>query len=98
MTAHACSYDAGVHTATRTHRIPHTPRWICAAGYQNLNKHPTWQVTLSELFPFLKQIQLPLYCMKDQLSIEIHFSDEARRYWLRHAVGVPAAALTSAGR
>ena len=28
MTAHACSYDAGVHTATRTHRIPHTPRWI----------------------------------------------------------------------
>ena len=39
----------------------------------------------------MKQIQLPLYCMKDQLSIEIHFSDEARRYWLRHTVGVPAA-------
>lgn len=26
--SHTCSYDAGVHTATRTHRIPHTPRWI----------------------------------------------------------------------
>ena len=29
--------------------------------YQNLENSPTWQVTLSELFPFLKKIQLPLY-------------------------------------
>ena len=52
-------------------------------GYQNLNSQPTWQVTLSELFPFMKQIQLPLYCMKDQLSIEIHFAPVANRYWYK---------------
>ena len=58
-------------------------------AYQNLDKQPTWQVTLSELFPFLKQIQLPLYCMKDQLSIEIHFAPQSQRYWLRKSeVGV----------
>ena len=51
--------------------------------YQNLDNQPTWQVTLSELFPFLKQIQLPLYCMKDQLSIEIHFAPVGDRYWYR---------------
>ena len=51
--------------------------------YQNLQKQPTWQVTLSQLFPFLKQIQLPLYCMKDQLSIEIHFAPAANRSWYK---------------
>jgi len=52
-------------------------------GYQNLDQQPTWQITLSELFPFLKQIQLPLYCMKDQLSIEIHFADQTNRGWYK---------------
>jgi hypothetical protein len=54
-------------------------------AYQSLDHQPTWQVTLSELFPFLKQIQLPLYCMKDQLSIEIHFAPQSQRYWLRQS-------------
>ena len=52
-------------------------------SYQNLTQQPTWQITLSELFPFLKQIQLPLYCMKDQLSIEIHFAPIGKRSWYR---------------
>lgn len=49
--------------------------------YQSLNKAPTWQIALSDLFPWLKTVQLPLYCMKDQLSIELYFAPAANRYW-----------------
>ena len=48
-----------------------------------MDKEPTWQITLSDLFPWLKQTQLPLYCMKDQISIELYFAPAANRYWLQ---------------
>lgn len=35
---------------------------------------PTWQVALSDLFPFLKTNQLPLYMMKEPVNLEMVFS------------------------
>jgi hypothetical protein len=34
-------------------------------------KRPTWQISISDLFPFLKVHQLPLYMMKEQISLEL---------------------------
>ena len=38
---------------------------------------PTWQIALSDLFPFLKTNQLPLYMMKEQITLELVLTDEA---------------------
>jgi hypothetical protein len=38
---------------------------------------PTFQIALSDLFPFLKTNQLPLYMMKEQISLELVLTDEA---------------------
>jgi hypothetical protein len=35
---------------------------------------PTWQIALSDLFPFLKTNQLPLYMMKEPVNLELVFS------------------------
>ncbi len=35
---------------------------------------PTWQMSLSELCPFLKMNQLPLYMIKEQVSLELTFT------------------------
>ncbi len=35
---------------------------------------PTFQLSLSELCPFLKMNQLPLYMIKEQVSLELHFT------------------------
>ena len=37
----------------------------------------TFQIALSDLFPFLKTNQLPLYMMKEQISLELVLTDEA---------------------
>jgi hypothetical protein len=34
---------------------------------------PVFQIALSELFPMLKQTQLPLFMMEEQVSVELHF-------------------------
>jgi hypothetical protein len=34
-------------------------------------KRPTWQISISDLFPFLKVHQLPLYMMTEQISLEL---------------------------
>lgn len=47
--------------------------------YANIKNSPVFQIALSELFPMLKQTQLPLYMMKEQVSIELHFSDATER-------------------
>jgi len=43
-----------------------------ASGAQN-----GWQVSLSEICPFLKMNQLPLFMIKEQVSLEIHFTKDA---------------------
>jgi len=44
-----------------------------------LQHSPVFQIALADLFPMLKQTQLPLYMMKEQVSIELHFSDATDR-------------------
>jgi hypothetical protein len=44
-----------------------------------LENSPVFQIALADLFPMLKQTQLPLYMMKEQVSIELHFSDVTDR-------------------
>jgi hypothetical protein len=39
--------------------------------WADINANPVFQIALSDLFPMLKATQLPLYMMKEQVSIEI---------------------------
>ena len=38
-----------------------------------------FQIAINDLFPFLKMNQLPLYIMKEQIDIELHFATELKR-------------------
>ena len=40
---------------------------------------PTWQIALSDLFPFLKTNQLPLYMMKEQISLELVLTEPSAK-------------------
>ena len=40
---------------------------------------PVWQISLNDLFPFLKLNQLPLYMIKEDIDIELHFAEEKLR-------------------
>tara|TARA_R110000824_G_scaffold103784_2_gene246472 strand:- start:3006 stop:4451 length:1446 start_codon:yes stop_codon:yes gene_type:complete len=48
--------------------------------WQDLKNAPLFQIALADLFPMLKQTQLPLYMMEEQVSIELTFTsvDEQR--------------------
>jgi len=41
--------------------------------WANIKNNPQFQIALSDLFPMLKQTQLPLYMMQEQVSIELTF-------------------------
>lgn len=41
--------------------------------WADIKNSPVFQIALSELFPMLKQTQLPLYMMQEQVSVELHF-------------------------
>lgn len=55
--------------------------------FANIANSPVFQIALSELFPMLKQTQLPLYMMKEQVSIELHFADAGERAQSASGVG-----------
>jgi hypothetical protein len=40
-----------------------------------------FQINLSDLFPLLKQQQLPLFMMKEQVTVELEFEPNAGRMW-----------------
>ena len=40
---------------------------------------PVYQIALNDLFPFLKMNQLPLYMMREELDIELHFAGNSSR-------------------
>jgi hypothetical protein len=46
---------------------------------------PQFSIALSDLFPFLKQQQLPLFMMKEQITIELEFEDNTNRMWFTGA-------------
>lgn len=47
--------------------------------FANIANSPVFQIALADLFPMLKQTQLPLYMMKEQVSIELFFADQDDR-------------------
>ena len=51
---------------------PSTPDLV-VHNWADIKNSPVFQIALSELFPMLKQTQLPLYMMQEQVSVELHF-------------------------
>jgi hypothetical protein len=47
---------------------------VAVQGFQTLGYNPTFQVNLSDLFPFLKTSQLPLYMMNEPVSLELFWT------------------------
>ena len=41
-----------------------------------------FQISLSDLFPFLRQQQIPLYMLKEQVTLTLEFADRAERIWV----------------
>ena len=48
-------------------------------SWQILSNAPVFQITINDLFPFLKMNQLPLYMMREEISIELHFAPHDER-------------------
>tara|TARA_R110000824_G_scaffold242320_2_gene430989 strand:+ start:2953 stop:4368 length:1416 start_codon:yes stop_codon:yes gene_type:complete len=44
-----------------------------------LEHEPTYQISLSDLCPFLKQTQLPLFMFEEEIFLEITYTDQDRR-------------------
>jgi hypothetical protein len=54
---------------------------VIIQAYNNLANTPTYQIRLVDMFPWLGQIQLPLYLMKEQCAIELFFeTNNKKRY------------------
>ena len=50
-------------------------------SFIELKNSAQFQINLSDLFPFLKFQQLPLYMLAEQVTIELEFSSNAKRMW-----------------
>ena len=48
-------------------------------NFQTLGYNPQFQITLSDLFPFLKTSQLPLYMMKEPVSLELFWTPKSEK-------------------
>ncbi len=59
---------------------PSEPGSVYVAPFQTIGYNPQFQVNLSDLFPFLKTSQLPLYMMKEPVSLELFWVDNLKRY------------------
>jgi hypothetical protein len=64
-------------------------------GYIERNAESQFALSLSDLFPFLRQQQLPLFMMKEQITIELEFEDNAKRMWFVSA-GSPTININTA--
>lgn len=65
---------------------------VVLPDFADIKNSPVFQIALSDLFPMLKQTQLPLYMMKEQVSIELTFAPSAVR--AQSASGVASADYT----
>ena len=65
---------------------------VLLPDFADIKNSPVFQIALSDLFPMLKQTQLPLYMMKEQVSIELTFAPSAVR--AQSASGVASADYT----
>jgi hypothetical protein len=48
-------------------------------AFQTVGYNPQFQINLSDLFPFLKTSQLPLYMMKEPVSLELFFTAKSQK-------------------
>ncbi len=48
-------------------------------NFQTLGYNPQFQIALSDLFPFLKTAQLPLYMMKEPVSLELFWTPKSEK-------------------
>jgi len=57
-----------------------TPEWAIHNGTSATTRGecPTYQIDLSDLFPFLKVNQLPLYMINEPINIELHFQPKQK--------------------
>tara|TARA_R110000822_G_scaffold18739_4_gene61648 strand:- start:182 stop:1678 length:1497 start_codon:yes stop_codon:yes gene_type:complete len=53
---------------------PDLPGNVVLQPFQTLGENPVFQVNLSDLFPFLRTSQLPLYMMKEPVSLELFWT------------------------
>jgi hypothetical protein len=68
--------EPGVYTA-EIQAVEMPPYMNCNVADVSHPTTPTFQWALSDFFPFLKTNQLPLYMMKEQVSLEFVLNDEA---------------------
>jgi len=61
--------------------------------WASVGKAPVFQIALSDMFPMLKQTQLPLYMMEEQVSVELTF-EPASDQRLQRGPGVGAQPIT----
>jgi len=59
---------------------------IFVSPHQRLGYNPQYQINLSDLFPFLKTAQLPLYMMKEPVSLELFWTSKSIDDKLRFCV------------
>ena len=77
--------------AARIVRIPDQ----CYVTTQQVDRAPVYQIALNDLFPFLKMNQLPLYMCKEELDIELHFSEAPFRLCISGNDAVGAQIVTT---
>ncbi len=61
--------------------------------WANVGNAPVFQIALSDMFPMLKQTQLPLYMMEEQVSVELQFEPDSDSR-LQRAQGVGGQDIT----
>ena len=52
---------------------------VAVSAFQAVGYNPVFQVNLSDLFPFLKTSQLPLYMMKEPVSLELFWTPRSTK-------------------
>jgi hypothetical protein len=62
--------------------------------FANIKNTPVFQIALSDLFPMLKTNQLPLYMMKEQVSIELTFEPASNNTRAQSASSVATSLYT----
>ena len=75
----ATSYTLDIGAQNRAYKLVTANQLIPPFKWQQLSNAPVFQITINDLFPFLKMNQLPLYMMREEISIELHFAPENER-------------------
>jgi len=66
---------------------------LAIQDWASVGKAPVFQIALSDMFPMLKQTQLPLYMMEEQVSVELTFEPDSESR-LQRAQGVADQPIT----